>query len=97
MASRAYFLINVSENLDRDGFIEAAAELEKKFEVDFVDPVVGKYDLVVMVETSGSIEDLADSIEKFSWVKKVEILKTVPAQRKRNLSPLDIESFLGGA
>ncbi|NLO89652.1 MAG: hypothetical protein GX088_04910 [Clostridia bacterium] len=97
MASRAYFLINVSENLDRDGFIEAALELERKLEVDFVDPVVGNYDLVVMVETNGSLEDMADSIAKLSWVKKIEVLKTVPLQRKRSLTPLEIESFLGGA
>ncbi|HBT20443.1 MAG TPA: hypothetical protein DEA47_03640 [Peptococcaceae bacterium] len=97
MASRAYLLIKVSDTLDKDAFIEAVSELEKKFEVDFVDPVVGKYDLVVMIETSGSIDELARSIENLSWITKVEVLKFVALQDKRCLSLYDIESLLGGA
>jgi len=84
MVLRSYFLINVSGDLKQEDFDEKILKLEENFEVDFVDPVIGDYDLVVMIETSSSIEEVARKIEELPWVSELKILKTIsPAQKHR--------------
>lgn len=77
MGMRAYFFINVSDDMTQDQFANEMMELEKVPEVDFVDPVVGDYDVVVMVEAPVSVEALANKIKEKPWVKELRILRIV--------------------
>jgi hypothetical protein len=75
MGLRAYLLVKIADDVDRDAAAKALRQVESLPEVDFADPVVGACDLVVMVETADSVGALADQIGKFPWVKSVETLK----------------------
>ena len=75
MGLRAYLLVQMADNLDQDAAEKALRQVEAMPEVDFADPVVGAYDLVLMVETADSVAGLADQVGKLSWVKSVETLK----------------------
>ncbi|MBI5239430.1 MAG: hypothetical protein HY926_03080 [Elusimicrobia bacterium] len=75
MALRAYLLVKIADSVDREGAEKALRQVEALPEVDFADPVVGQYDLVLMVETGESVGAVAESVSRFSWVKSVETLK----------------------
>ena len=75
MALRAYLLVKMDESLDRGSSEKALRQVEAMPEVDFADPVVGGYDLVLMVETAESVSSVADQVSKFPWVKQVDMLK----------------------
>ena len=48
MGARAYLLINVNEDIAQADFINTLRELEEMSGIDFVDPVVGSRDLVIL-------------------------------------------------
>ncbi|MDD5657106.1 MAG: Lrp/AsnC family transcriptional regulator [Elusimicrobia bacterium] len=75
MALRAYLLIKLSDQVGRDEAQRALRQVEAMPEVDFADPTVGGYDLVLMVETADSVGALADQVAKFPWVRTLEVLK----------------------
>ncbi|MCL6473356.1 MAG: hypothetical protein K6T91_11195 [Firmicutes bacterium] len=77
MGLRAYLLVNVADDIDQKQFIQAVRELEEITGVDFVDPVVGSCDMVVMVEAPVSIEALVNEISTKPWVRKVDTVRIV--------------------
>ncbi|MGB9846896.1 MAG: hypothetical protein ACPLRH_05250 [Desulfotomaculales bacterium] len=77
MGLRAYFCINVADDMTQQDFVKELMELERMPEVDFVDPVVGDYDVIVMVEAPVSIEALANKFKEKPWVKELRILRIV--------------------
>lgn len=84
MALRAYILVKIAEDVDRKAAEKALRQVEAMPEVDFADPVVGGYDLVLMIETSESVGAVAEQVRKFPWVKSVETLKiTTSFERHR--------------
>lgn len=86
MALRAYLLVKISDDVDRDTAEKALRQVESLPEVDFADPVVGSYDLVLMVETGESVVGVAEAVCRFPWVKSVETLKiTSSFDRHRNV------------
>jgi DNA-binding Lrp family transcriptional regulator len=87
MALRAYLLVKISDNVDRETAEKALRQVEALPEVDFADPVVGSYDLVLMVETAESVGGVAETVSRFPWVKSVETLKiTSSFERHRNVA-----------
>ena len=87
MALRAYLLVKIADNVDRAAAEKALRQVEALPEVDFADPVVGSYDLVLMVETGESVGAVAEAVSRFPWVKSVETLKiTSSFERHRSVA-----------
>jgi len=74
---RAYLMVDVADDMDQKQFIKALRDLEEVQGVDFVDPVFGGCDMVIMIEAPVSIDALADKIRMKPWVKNLEILRIV--------------------
>ena len=72
--SRAYFLINAADNMDQREFIKAVRDIEETPGVDYVDPVLGPPDMVVMVDASAGVDVLAAEIKAKPWVKDMQVL-----------------------
>ncbi|HAM36585.1 MAG TPA: hypothetical protein DEB40_14840 [Elusimicrobia bacterium] len=84
MGLRAYLLIRIADDVSREQAEKALRQVEGMPEVDFADPVVGSYDLVVMVETAQNAGAVAEQICRLAWVKSLEILKiTTSFERHR--------------
>lgn len=77
MGLRAYFLVNVVGNMQQGDFIKALRDLEEMPGVDFVDPVIGARDLMVMVDAPVTVEAIANKIKAKDWVKSMEIMRIV--------------------
>lgn len=77
MGLRAYLLVNVVDEMEQQEFISVLRQLEGMPGVDFVDPVIGSHDMVVMVDAPVTVEALASKIREKSWVKDMEILRIV--------------------
>jgi len=80
---RGYLLINVVDDVDQQQFVKILRELEDMQGVEFVDPVTGSYDMVVIVDTPISVEALVAKIRAKSWFKKMEILSIVSIFERR--------------
>lgn len=77
MGTRAYLMVNVADDVNEEGFVEILHELEGMTEVDFVDPVVGDWDIVILIEAPITVEVVAQKIEEQPWVKELNTLKIV--------------------
>ena len=77
MTLRAYFLINVLDDVDQPEFVKILRELERMPGIEFVDAVSGAYDMVVIVDTNTSIESVVANIKEKAWVKSIEVLRIV--------------------
>lgn len=77
MGLRAYLMINVADGMEHSDLIKAVRELEEIPGVDFVDPVVGSKDLVVMVDAPVTVDAIANKIRSYSWVKDTEVLRII--------------------
>ncbi|MCL6472743.1 MAG: hypothetical protein K6T91_08035 [Firmicutes bacterium] len=86
MGLRAYFLVDVVDDMDQRQFIQAVRDLEEENGVDFVDPVIGSRDMVIMVEAPVSVEAIANKIKANPWVKQLEILSIVSLYERHRSS-----------
>ncbi|MBC7346294.1 MAG: hypothetical protein H5U00_02400 [Clostridia bacterium] len=90
MGLRAYFFINVADDMTQQEFVKELMELERMPEVDFVDPVVGDYDVVVMVEAPVSVEALANKFKEKPWIKELRILRIVSLFERHQASKREL-------
>ena len=94
MGLRAYLMVDVVDDMEQQDFTKVLRELEETPGVDFVDPVIGSCDMVLMVDAPVTVEATANKIRAKSWVKNVEILRIVSmferhrASRKEMLEAL---------
>lgn len=86
MGARAYLLVNVKDEVNQKAFSSAINELEKIHEVDFVDPVVGNWDIIIMIEAPITVEAVANKIRALPWVKEVAIQKIVSLYERHRSS-----------
>ena len=77
MGLRAYLMIDVDESMEQKDFINEVRQLEDMPGVDFVDPVIGPCDIVIMVDAPVTVEAIARKIQEKKWVKKIEVLRIV--------------------
>lgn len=77
MGLRAYLLIDTVDGILPQEFIKILRELDKMPGVDFIDLVRGSHDILVMVDTPGKVEDIAERIRYKVWFKDMEILRAV--------------------
>jgi DNA-binding Lrp family transcriptional regulator len=90
MGLRAYLLVDVSDDLEQGQFIEALRELEDMPGVDFVDPVIGSRDLIIMVDAPVTVEAIAQKIRASGWVKDVEIFRIVSMYERHRASKKEL-------
>lgn len=93
MGVRAYLMINVQDNVTQEEFVQIIRDLEDVVEVDFVDPVVGSCDIVVMIEATNTVQAVAQKISGQPWVKNIDVLKILSVfERHRASKKLLLES-----
>ncbi len=90
MGLRAYLLVNVIDDMEQADLIKALRELEDTPGVDFVDPVIGSKDLVVMVDAPVTVEAIANKIRSNSWVKETEVLRIVSMYERHRASKAEL-------
>ena len=77
MGLRAYLLVDIVDDMRQDEFIKELRELEEIPGVDFVDPVIGSRDLVIMIDAPVTVNAIANKIKSRPGVKNMEILRIV--------------------
>jgi len=77
MGLKAYFLVTLGDHMEQHKSIDLVRRLEEMPEVDFVDPVIGKRDLVIMVDAPVTIQATANKIGAREGIKDLEVLRVV--------------------
>jgi len=95
MGLRAYLLVDVVDEMEQQEFIEVLRELEEMPEVDFVEPVIGLHDMVVMVDAPVTVEAIANKVSSKNGVKAVEIIKVISLFERHRASKRELLEALG--
>lgn len=95
MGLRAYLLVDVTDETEQQEFIKALRELEEMPGVDFVDPVIGPHDMVIMVDAPVTVEAIANKIRNKEWVKDVEIMRIVSMFERHRAAKKELLKALG--
>lgn len=90
MGLRAYLMVDVADNMEQGDFLKALRELEETPGIDFVDPVIGSKDMVIMVDAPVTVESIANKIRDNGWVKSVEILRIVSMYERHRASKMEL-------
>lgn len=90
MGTRAYLLVNVNDEVNQSDFSCIINDLEKMQEVDFVDPVVGNWDMVMMIEAPITVEAVANKVRALPWVKEVTTQKIVSLFERHRATKEDL-------
>ena len=77
MGLRAYLLVKVDDSIEQGEFTQAVKEVERVPGVEFVDPVIGTFDMMVMVNAPATVESIAAKIQDTPWFEDIEILKLI--------------------
>ena len=80
MATRAYFMVSVTEKFCYNGYQDILRDLEAIPEVKSVERVSGACDLLVEVEAPIRMIFVANKIMAKEWVKRLHVLKVEPIQ-----------------
>ena len=92
MGTKAYFMINMVEKFNEDGYyLDAVRELETMPEVEEVKPVSGICDLLVKVDAPIRVVLVANKIRAKKWVKNFHILKIEPTVSTEATKPAERE------
>jgi hypothetical protein len=90
MGLRAYLLVDANDGIDQKDFINEMRLLEEMPGIDFVDPVIGKSDVVVMVDAPITVESIARKIQEKPWVKNIQILRIVSIYERHRASKKEL-------
>jgi len=90
MGLRAYLMVDVADEMEQQEFIKALRELEEMPGVDFIDPVIGSHDMVIMVDAPVTVEAIANKIRKKEWVKAIEIMRIVSMFERHRASKKEL-------
>jgi len=90
MGLRAYLLVDVADDMEQQDFVKALRELEETPGVDFVDPVIGSRDMIIMVDAPVTVEAIASKIRANGWVKNLEILRIVSMFERHRASKKEL-------
>ncbi len=77
MGLRAYLLVKVKGNIEQEEFIEPLREVERIPGVEFVDPVIGAFDMVIKVDAPVTVEAIAAEVQDNQWFEDMKILKVI--------------------
>lgn len=90
MGLRAYLLVDVVDEMEQQEFVKVLRELEEMPGVDFVDPVIGSRDMIIMVDAPVTVEAIASKIRDKDWVKDMEILRIVSIFERHRASKKEL-------
>ena len=90
MGLRAYLLVDVADDMEQQEFIKVLRQLEEMPGVDFVDPVIGSRDMVIMVDAPVTVEAIASKIRDKTWVKDMEIMRIVSMFERHRASKKEL-------
>lgn len=90
MGLRAYLLVDVADDMEQQEFIKVLRELEEMPGVDFVDPVIGSRDMIIMVDAPVTVEAIASKVRTKSWYKDMEILRIVSMFERHRASKKEL-------
>jgi hypothetical protein len=90
MGVRAYLLVEAADDMEQQDFVSTLRQLEEMPGVDFVDPVIGSTDMVIMVDAPVTVEAIASRIRAKDWVKKLEILRIVSMFERHRASKREL-------
>jgi len=74
---RAYFLVTLGAHVEQRKFLDLVRQLEEMPEVDFVDPVVGRHDMVIMVDAPVTVQAIANKLRAREGIEDLEVLRVV--------------------
>lgn len=94
MGTRAYLLVNVFDDVNQQEFLKILRQLEEMVEVDFVDPVVGDWDMVIMIEAPITVEIVAKKLREQTWIKELKVLKIVSLFERHRASKKELLAAL---
>ena len=77
MGLRAYLLVKVNDSIEQEEFTQAVKEVEQVPGVEFADPVIGAFDMVVMVDAPVTVEAIAAKVQDNHWFEDMKILKLI--------------------
>jgi len=77
MGLKAYFLVTLGDHMEQHKSIDLLRQLEEMPEVDFVDPVIGKRDMVIMVDAPVTVQAIANKLRAKEGIEDLEILRVV--------------------
>ena len=77
MGLRAYFLVTLGDHMEQHKSIDLVRQLEEMPEVDFVDPVIGRRDMVIMVDAPVTVQATANKIGAREGIEDLEVLRVV--------------------
>jgi|GEM_PF-877460 len=95
MGLRAYLLIKVKDNLEQEEFIDTLRKVERIPGVEFADPVIGAFDMVVMVDAPVTVEAIAAKIQDNHWFEDMKILKLINIFELSNVKESNHPNLLG--
>lgn len=95
MGLRAYLLVKVKDNIEQEEFIVAMREVERIAGVEFADPVIGEFDMVVMVDAPVTIEAIAAKVQDNHWFEDMKILKLINIFELSNVKTRNHPNLLG--
>jgi DNA-binding Lrp family transcriptional regulator len=90
MGLRAYLLVNVVDDMEQQEFIKVLRQLEEMPGVDFVDPVIGSRDMIILVDSPTTVEALASKIRAKGWIKDMDILRIVSMSERHRASKKEL-------
>jgi hypothetical protein len=90
MGLRAYLLVDVADEMEQREFAKALRELEEMSGIDFVDPVIGSHDMVIMVDAPVTVEAVANKVRNKEWVKSIEIMRIVSMFERHRVSKKEL-------
>jgi len=90
MGLRAYLMVNVADDVEQQEFVEMLRKLEETPGVDFVDPVIGSHDIVMMVDAPVTVEAIANRIQATEGIKNMEILRIVSMFERHRASKKEL-------
>ena len=94
MGVRAYLLVEVVDDMEQQEFVSTLKSLEEMPGVDFVDPVIGTADMLIMVDAPVTVEAIAGKIREQKWVKKLEILRIVSMFERHRASKQELSKVM---
>jgi hypothetical protein len=90
MGLKAFLLVNVADDMQQNDLNKAVKEIEETPGVDFVDPVIGSKDLVIMVNAPITVEAIANKIRNNPWITNVEVLRIVSLHERLRSSKSEL-------
>lgn len=91
MGLRAYFLIELKKDSGEEEKSRALKDLAAMDGVDFVDAVTGEADMVAMVESATSVDEVAKKVREHGSVVDVKVLRVLGEVGAREASKSEFE------